>query len=457
MARLFGTNGIRGITNREMTPELALDMGKAIGKYFGKGSKIIVGRDVRAGGDMLVRAMESGLLSSGVKVYYGGMVPTPALQYGVKKFGYSGGVMITASHNPAEFNGIKLIDGLGLETDPATEEKVEEYYFNKDFAKPEWRELTADVEENNLVLKNYTDAILSYFDLNKIRGRKLKVVVDGANSVGSLATPYVAKEMGCTVIGMNTDLDPLFPGRKPEPTPETLKATIKKVIDEGADFGIAHDGDADRAAIIDNRGTIHMGDNLGAILSLWLSKREKSSPRQVVTTIASSNMLEEFLGREGISVKRTDVGSINVTRELVASGGISGFEDNGGFMYPKHHPVRDGAMTFALLAAMMSETQRDMHSIFEELPKYAISKEKVQMIPTSDIGKITAAVTAEYQNKGKIKSVKNGIYFSGEGVWFIVRKSGTEPIIRINVETKSEADLKPTAERIRAIVDQLNK
>lgn len=437
MGKLFGTDGVRGKINTELSPEMALKLGRAIGTFFGKGATILIGRDVRAGGDMYVKAVESGLLSSGVKVYEGGYAPTPALQYAVKTLGYDGGVIITASHNPAEYNGIKVVDKDGVEISREKEVQIEEIYFTEKFLSVDWRELTIDVKREDRVLETYIKGILSHVDVEKIGKKNFKVVIDGANSVGSLTSPIIARELGCKVYGINTQLDPLFTMRTPEPTFDSLKDTAAIVKTVKADLGVAHDGDADRAIFIDSQGRIQWGDRSGSLLSYWASTKEKDMPKRVYTAVSSSVIVQEYLRQFGIDVVWTKVGSVDIAHKLMEEKGIAGFEENGGFIFPAHQYVRDGGMTFALMLEMMAIENVNSAELFDRLPKYYTVKTKVNISPTTNIEKIYSELKAIYKDKGEIITI-DGIKIISNDYWFLVRKSGTEPIIRIMVEAKDQ-------------------
>ncbi len=450
--RLFGTNGVRGITNKELTPDLALGIGKAIGAFFDEGSKLLVGRDIRAGGDMLARAMTSSLLSSGIDVYYAGILPIPALQYIIKKDGYSGGVMITASHNPSEFNGIKVIDSDGVETASSNEEKIEQHYFNRSFRSVPWQKLNHDVIEVRGATDAYVEGVLKHVNVDKIRSRKFRVLIDGANSVGSITSKAVAERLGCQTYEINTNLDPLFPGRQPEPTIVSLAKTAELAKNLNVDITVAHDGDADRAIFIDSEGRIQPGDKSGTILSYWAALRDGDKEKVVFTPFSSSDLAEEFLSRHGIRIERTRIGSIFVSRSLISKGGISGFEDNGGFIYPKHQYVRDGAMAFAFMLDFLASHRKTSAQIFDELPVYVSEKIK---IPIAGINteKLFEKIISEYGRECRIVDTDNdGLKIAGKGFWFIVRKSGTEPVLRISVEAKEKSILNATLENIKKLV-----
>ncbi|MEM3317107.1 MAG: phosphoglucosamine mutase [Metallosphaera sp.] len=436
MGKLFGTDGVRGVVNQELTIELAQGLGKAIGTFFGEGSVLLIGRDARAGGDMITRAVESGLLSTGVRVYEGGFAPTPALQYAVKTLGYDGGVIITASHNPRGHNGIKVLDKDGVEVDREKEDSIEEIFFSSRFNLVSWNKLTYDVMREDKVIDTYVKGILSHVNVEKIRSKNFKVLIDGANSVGSISTPLIARLLGCRVYTLNANLEPTFPARNPEPTMDTLKESAQVSANLGVDITVAHDGDADRAIFVDSRGRIQWGDRSGALLSWWASKKE-DFPRRIFTAVSSSSLVQEFLSKFGIEVIWTKVGSVDIARKLIQEKGIAGFEENGGFIFPLHQYVRDGAMSFALMLEMMAEEGVSSAELFDRLPQYHLVKSKVDLKPGMDVGKIYATVEREFGSGNHIVKI-DGIKIISKDFWILVRKSGTEPIIRVMVEAKDQ-------------------
>jgi len=216
--RLFGTNGIRGVVNKELTPELAVKIGVAIGTFFGK-STLIVGFDARTSSPMLAKAVMAGLNAAGCDILFAEMAPTPALQYAVKTRKVDGAVIITASHNPPEYNGIKVVWKDGIELSREQEIKIENIFFNKNFRLAEWRKI-GTVQKLHEIIDEYIEAIKNHIDISQIAEKKYHVVVDAANSVGNLAAPRLLRDLGCKVTTINGNIDGTFPGRTPEPRPE---------------------------------------------------------------------------------------------------------------------------------------------------------------------------------------------------------------------------------------------
>ncbi len=290
--KLFGTNGVRGILNKDLTPQMVLDLSESIGTFFGQTidcSKILLGWDGRTSSPMLADIVASGLVNAGCKVYQAGMAPTPAIQFLTKIQGLNGGVMVTASHNPPEYNGIKVIDKDGVEISPKDELIIENIYFKKKFERKDWNHLGEKLSIQD-GLDTYREAIRQKVDEEKISKSKLKIVVDPANGVGSLVTPYLCRELGCEIITINANIDGNFPGRLPEPRPANLESLCKAVKVSQADLGVAHDGDADRAIFVDERGQVHWGDKSFALIVEHFLRNNPGE--EIVTPVSSSQMIE---------------------------------------------------------------------------------------------------------------------------------------------------------------------
>ncbi|MET1101804.1 MAG: phosphoglucosamine mutase [Pyrodictiaceae archaeon] len=453
MGRLFGTDGVRGITNTQLTPMLALRLGLAIGSFFGQGSRIIIGRDSRSGGDMISHAVMAGLQAAGVKVYYAGLTPTPALQLAVRLEGFDGGIMITASHNPPEYNGIKVISSLGVEIDRDKERQIEEIFFSEKFRYASWRSLAEDVKTYQGVLDLYVTEVVKHVDRQIIARKGFKVGVDCANNVGSLTTPRILRMLGVKPYTINCELSP-FPSREPEPTPDSLQELRTMVRSLSLDLGVGHDGDADRAIIVDDKGEAWWGDRTAALLSAYVYEHKTpDAPPRVYTAVSSSVLVEEYLSRYGLEVKWTPVGAVNISYSLLREGGVSGFEENGGFMYPPHQLVRDGGITVALFLEMMARENVRASELFQRLPRYYAVKTKLPM--ERDVAlKAVEAVKDEYKKRGLRVIEIDGVKVFGEDWWVLVRPSGTEPVLRIMAEAvfpeKAEEIVKEVKEIIKS-------
>ncbi len=326
MTRLFGTNGIRGVIGPEMNADLAVKVGRAIGTFV-SGGAVALARDPRLSGPMLARAAASGLMSAGCDVIDLGLVPTPCAQYFVAKSGQvKGAIVVTASHNPREFNGLKAIDSRGMEMRREDEEAIESIFFESRFHVAPWSEV-GSIRADDAAIHRYTEGVLSKVDGDAIRKRAPSVVVDPGNGAGCVMTPYLLRSLGCRVLSLNAQPDGAFPGRLPEPTPDHLGDLIRVVREVHADIGIAHDGDADRATFVDDQGAFVVGDKSLALLA---RSAVKSRGGTVVTPVSTSTVVEDVVRAAGGTVVRTRVGSPIVARTMFETGAVFGGEENGG-------------------------------------------------------------------------------------------------------------------------------
>jgi len=434
---MFGTNGVRGIINKDLTVELVLNLSRAVGTYFNSGL-IGIARDSRKGGEMFTQLVTSGLISTGCSVVNLGYAPTPTLQFMIPKLGCIAGIMVTASHNPPQFNGIKVIGSNGIETSRESEKEIEILYNSNKFKVADWNKI-GQVTHYDSSIDVYLEAIKSHVDVEKIQNRKLKVIVDGANSVGSLATPRLMRELGCTVVSLNAQLDGSFPGRNPEPIPENIKDLALTVKATGADLGIAHDGDADRATFVDETGRVLWGDQSFALIaSRVLAKKHGST---LVTPVSSGRLIEDVARKAGATIDWTAVGSVDVSHRLEETGAELGGEENGGVFYPDHQPVRDGAMTAAQIVEIIALEGKTLSELVSELPTYFNTKVKVQVLQEK---KEPLAAALLELSKDMNRIIIDGVKIIHDDGWFLIRPSGTEPIYRCFAEGKTQE----TADRL---------
>ncbi|AEC52372.1 phospho-sugar mutase [Pyrococcus sp. NA2] len=436
MGKLFGTFGVRGIANEKITPEFALKIGMAFGTMLKREGRkkplVVVGRDTRVSGEMLKSALISGLLSVGCDVIDVGIAPTPAIQWATKHFNADGGAVITASHNPPEYNGIKLLEPNGMGLKKEREAIVEELFFNEDFDRARWDEIGEVREED--IIKPYIEAIKSKVDVEVIKKRRPFVVVDTSNGAGSLTLPYLLRELGCRVVSVNAHPDGHFPARDPEPSEENLKGLMEIVKALGADFGVAQDGDADRAVFIDENGRFIQGDKTFALVADAVLKEKGGG--LLVTTVATSNLLDDIARRNNARIMRTKVGDLVVARALLEHSGTIGGEENGGVIFPDHVLGRDGAMTIAKVVEIFAKSGKKFSELIDELPKYYQIKTKREV--EGDRYAIVNRVAEIARKKGYKVDTTDGAKIIFEDGWVLVRASGTEPIIRIFSEGKSE-------------------
>lgn len=451
--RLFGTDGVRGIVGDLMTPEFAMRLGRAIGSYLKPGSTVAIGRDVRLSGPMLASAAVSGLLSAGINVIRLGIAPTPAIQlYAAQHKNVDAALIITASHNPGQWNGIKYIAGDGTEASREDEEKVEDLYFSQKFRTTDWKsvgKLTKDDSANDAYLKS----VLEKIDAHVIRERKFKVVIDPANGPGALTTPRLCEALGVHVTLLNGEIDGTFPGRNPEPVEENLAQLKAKVKAVGADLGIAHDGDADRAIFVDDKGEFVSGDQS---LALMAEHMLGLFPKGVICTpVSTSSMLEELVTKRGGRVVYTAVGSPIVGRRMRVDKSPYGGEENGGLIFADHQYCRDALMSVARMFEYIAIKGKPLSQLRTTLPKYYVTKLKFECPDAKKplLAKALKKWTQTMHPKAKLDETDGFKAYFADG-WVLARPSGTEPIYRVYAESK---DPKRAESLAKEFVDQSKK
>jgi phosphomannomutase/phosphoglucomutase len=439
MGRLFGTNGVRGVANKELTVEMIARLAATVGAFLGR--EIAIGRDGRTTSPMFRDAAISGLLSVGCNVHDAGMLPTPALQHAVKHNGLEGGIMITASHNPPEFNGIKVIASDGVEIPREHEAEIEETYFGEGPEPSPWD--TIGSIGTLQALEAYNEAVKSHVDAAAIREAGLKIAIDPGNGVAALTAPEIARDLGCSVYTVNVNVNGRFPGRDSEPRPDNLDGLKRLVRASGADLGIAFDGDGDRSMFVDEKGEVQWGDRSVALLAKDFMA--KNPGERVVSAVNSSKVLDDVVTAAGGSVVRTKVGSVVISRVMVDQGIMFGGEENGGIMYGPHLQVRDGSMAMALMLEIMAKAKKPLSELFDELPRYHQLKDRVpcpEELKERALEALRGSVDAP--EVGTIDGVKLGYE---DGSWVLFRPSGTEPVFRIYAEAGSP-------ERVVELVDE---
>lgn len=411
----FGSSGIRGVANTEITPQLALDLGLAVGSVY---REVVIGHDPRIAGEMIEHAVIAGLLSAGCKVLKAGMIPTPTLAIASKNCGC--GIMITASHNPARYIGIKVFKN-GMSMDTGQQEEIENLLDNKKFTRAGW-ENTGDLGLMGTAVKDHSEIILK-----NTGSSDLKVVVDCGCGAASVITPYVLREMGCEVITLNSQPDGYFPGREPEPVDETLGMLKSAVKAAGADLGIAHDGDADRMMAVDNEGRFVSGDKMLAFFAVREAKKAIAVP------VDTSRVVDDML--KGIKISRTKVGDVYVAETLKKIKGEFGGETSGAWIFPKISLCPDGIYAAARLVEIV-EIEGKFSELLDSIPEYKVKR---NAFPCKDRKKAMTIIAERLERLGKTDTL-DGVRVDLDEGWILVRPSGTEPKIRITVESQDRCD-----------------
>jgi len=437
--RLFGTRGIRGPISTKVTPELMLKLGQALANYTGEG-KIVVARDARTSGDMLRHAFTAGILAGGCDAVDIGVVPSPCVAFTTRDIGAKAGAIITASHNPPPDNGAAFYNSKGMEFLPSEELTIEEIMFGGRMKQANWDEL-GGVQHYDAIPR-YVRAIK---DAVKVK-RGFKVVVDCANGAGSAVTPYLLRELGCKVVTLNSHLDGHSPGRPGEPQPWNLGDLMQTVREVGANVGLAHDGDADRIAAVDENGKFIKHD---ALLALFAKRTVKSKKGGIaVTSVNTSVAIEEVVAKAGGSTIRTALGNIHAAMQEY--GAVFAGEP-GKIIFLDFGPWIDGVLGAAKLLEVMSTEGKPLSQIIAaDVPDYPFYHEDF----TCPDEKKTAFMQSirDYlpKNVGEVRDLLeiDGLRVNRKnGSWILIRVSGTEPKGRIVVEGRTQAEL----EELKAI------
>lgn len=445
------TSGIRGIVGSGLDAEIAENYARAFGAFVKKG-KVVVGRDTRKSGDMLKRAVLKGLKAVGVDVIYLGIVPTPTVEIAVKELKAAAGICITASHNPAQWNALKFFNDRGEFITPKQFEQIESLYrepsFNHAFSKK-----TGNVKTQKGWIEKHIRKTLALKAINRaaIKTCKFKIVVDAINGAGSTALPQLLTKLGASVIKINCKPNGNFV-HEPEPIPKNLKQLSAAVKKHKADFGLACDPDADRLAIVNEKGQA-----IGEELTLAIAVREalrthKKSP--VVTNVSTSKVTTDEAVRAGCKFYLSRVGESNVVQLMHLKNAAIGGEGNGGVIYPPFHAGRDSLVAAALVLSCLAREKLKMSVLGETFNKYYTIKSKATIKP--DFSKRLAGF--ENEAKDLVKNPQfnhlDGLRVDFPGGWILIRQSNTEPIFRVMVESNNKSFSESLSKKV---VDYFNK
>lgn len=444
---MVSASGVRGIVGRSLTPEVVLRVAAAHASYLDPG-RVVVGRDTRPSGAWVSRLVQAALLASGHDVVDVGVAPTPTILFAIRHHRASGGIAITASHNPAPWNALKLFGPGGTFLEPAQAEGVARR------ARAGVTSWTAHagvgaIREDEDAIRRHRDAILGLdgLDRERIRSRRFRIVVDAVNGAGSLATPALLEALGCEVERLYCEPNGLFP-RVAEPLPENLGALGERVRACGAAIGFANDPDADRLAIVNERGEPIGEERTLQIAVDWALGRR---PGPVVVNASTSMGIERIARRYGVAVHRTKIGEAHVAQGLLALGGVIGGEGNGGVIYPALHATRDALLAAAMTIDWLARDPRPLSARVSELPALAMVKRKVDLRVTDweGLGEELRKTFPDGE-----RNVLDGEKYLWEDCWVHVRASGTEPVVRILAEALSRERAEDLASRASEAVER---
>jgi phosphoglucosamine mutase len=449
-AKLFGTSGMRGIPNIDFTTEQVIKLGLALANLT-HGGKIAIGFDTRLTNSWMSCLLSAGMLAGGAEVNNFGLIPTPVLAFLTSKTNCKAGAMITASHNPPEYNGVKIFDGDGMAFNHKLEENIEDLIELNNLDHVDLKEI------RNVTSINFTDRYAEMVKESLTLKRKWNVVIDpGCGAAYSLG-PNLFRELGCKVLTINAQPDGFFPGRKPEPTSESLNLLTKMVIETHANAGVAYDGDADRMALVDENGIlISMDQLIAAYGARTVSLKNK---KKIVVPIDTSMCIEESIEAVGGNVIRTAVGDVNVAESVVKNNAALGAEASGAWINPDYSLCPDGILSSLLvIAEVSSQKENSTLSQFVSLvPRYPILRNKINCpknLHSAVMGSLQSELFNLMSEKSDIQTI-DGIRVVSKKEWILIRPSGTEPALRITIETKSEEKTESLMKEVIKLIENI--
>ncbi|PYV90710.1 MAG: phosphoglucosamine mutase [Acidobacteria bacterium] len=422
-------SGVRGVIGDSLSPPLLTRFAESFGTYLNSG-KIVVGRDTRTSGEMVKHAVFAGLMSTGCQGVDLDICPVPTVQLMVRKLGARGGIAITASHNPVEWNALKLIRSDGCFLNSYQAEELLSIYHQGDFRKAR-NDKIKQIKRNTLGIPSHLEQILKHYGPVKWKGRRLKVAIDCCNGAGSLMTPRLLHSLECDLVSINTIPDGIFP-HPPEPVPQNLTDLCRLVKESEADVGFAQDADADRLAIVSEKGVPIGEDNTLALAVKFLLSQERGT---VVTNLSTTQAIDDIAQVFNCRVIRTKIGEVNVTETMKKEEAIIGGEGNGGVIFPRINFARDSMVGITLVLHYMALAGSPLSTLVEDLPRYYFVKQTVPC-PSSRVRSFLNLLKETYSREKM--DLTDGLKILRPDSWAHIRPSNTEPIMRIVVEARSE-------------------
>jgi phosphomannomutase len=446
---MVSVSGVRGRVGSSMTPELIAGIAAAFGAWLrseGHEGPVIMGRDSRTSGPMYGRSVLAGFQSVGVDVIDVGIVPTPTVLLAVEHHEAAGGIAVTASHNPAEWNALKLVSHEGMFLDGAASLAFREYLKTQEPPRATWDAL-GEVTSDPGAVDRHVGAILELpqLDLKRLQRRKLKVALDCVRGAGGVIMPRLLEDLGCEVVAIHTEPDGHFP-RDPEPTADSLAELGELVRESGAEIGLAVDPDVDRLSLVDEQGR-PLGEDLTLALAAAVVLRETPGP--LVTNLSTSRVVEDVAEAYESPLVRAPVGEINVARRMQEEGAVVGGEGNGGVILPDLHHTRDAPVAAALVLQYLCDAETKFSRAAADWPTYAIVKRKVAF-PREELEGAYTALVEDLGAETEDRTDGLRLAWSADRAWLHVRPSGTEPVVRLIAEA-------PEADRAEALVVRANE
>jgi len=440
-----GVSGVRGIAGSSFTPQLATSFAQAFGTYAGSGS-VLVGRDTRLSGPMIESAVVAGLQSTGYRPLIAGVVPTPTLLVSTPQLGARGGIAITASHNPEDWNALKFIDENGTFLTSTRAAELYDIYHQREFKMVPEHDLAEPSAPRDCVDIHF-QAISNYVDLDRIRDRRIRVAMDCCNGVGAIHTPRFLHLLNCDFVTCRELVTGTF-DRAPEPLPENLETVCELVKSHDADVGFAQDPDGDRLAIIDETG-MPIGEDLTVALAVRqvLDVHEKGP---VVVHLSTSRCVRAVAEAYGSPVYLSKIGEVNVTERMLAVEAVVGGESNGGVIIPAIHPCRDSYAAMAVILELLAQSGKRVSELRGEIPTYVLVRDK---IPIQSGDAVIALRHVRRHYKDHDLNLMDGVHVDFGDRWFHTRLSNTEPVLRITAEAPDEKGARALIHAVRGEIE----
>ncbi len=431
----ISVSGVRGVIGDSLTPKVAAEFSEAFGAYAGRGH-VIVGRDTRPSGEMVQQAVHAGLLTVGCKPVDVGIMPTPSILTYVKSRNAVGGIAITASHNPNEWNALKFVSGEGIFLNKIQASQLLDIYHQGDIEHICNGELRK-IEKVDNAFDVHLKLLLKFLDVNLIRDAKLKVAFDCVNGAASSFTQTFLEELGCICFPINDEPNGIFP-HKPEPVPENIGQLSDHVKKTCADVGFAQDPDADRLAIVNEKGE-PIGEDYTLVLATKHLLERSDGNNTVIANVANTKAFDDIARQFNAKLIHTAIGEINVTEEILENNALIGGEGNGGVIVPAVHPCRDSFVGMGIILEMLAKNKTTVSGLMSEVPRYFLIKKKFDM-SASDANKLVRTIrNKKWPDDVSINSI-DGVRLDWEDKWALIRPSNTEPVVRVLAEAKSQKE-----------------
>ena len=443
---MVGVSGVRGVVGETLTPQVARDFGCAFSELLGTGGKVIVARDTRPSGAMLRDAVAGGLAECGISVIDLGVVTTPGAALMTRKLETDGAIVITASHNPAEYNGMKFLQPTGWGLTVQAADRLKEIYNAGEFHLTDSENKGAELTDTR-THDEHISAVLEISDADAIASRRFKVVLDSINGAGGPVTLMLLDRLACDVVHLNADPTGEF-AHHPEPIEQNLTGLCEVVRGADAAIGFAQDPDGDRLAIVDENGTF-IGEEYTLALGATFVLRHRKG--KLATNLATSRMIDDIAARAAVEVVRAPTGEANVVEVMQREGCIFGGEGNGGVIDPRVVPVRDSLVGIAMILQLMHETDKTVSELVSEIPRYVFLKRKLTCPVGAAVRIVKRTRDAFQPREGARFDDADGLRVDLPEAWVSVRASNTEPVIRIMAEAREAVVATALADQVEEI------